>query len=136
MENTHNNEATRTIEEQQGVLSDNMPRYGDGYYLSRYNYGNNPYLFYDTPIYSGKMGDPGFREWQTEARRRYYHDFDLEVQKMTKTMHYHCACAYKALLRNQSQMDEGVIQEMIEWIDEGYQDFKQGGRRRSRRGVE
>jgi len=134
--NKEKNARSKTDNAQYEVLGDYIPRYYEGKYKTRYNNGDNPYLFYDTPIYSGRMGDSGFREWQTEARRRFYHDFDLEVQKVTKTMHYHCVCACKALLRSQSQMDEEVIQDMIEWIDESYRDYKQGGRRRSRRGVE
>lgn len=129
-------QATRMDEEQQGVLSDNMPRYGDGYYLSRYNYGNNPYLFYDTPIFLGKIVDPGFPKWQTDALSRVWNDFNLEAQKDAKTMHYHCICACKALLRCQSQMDEEVIQDTIERIHKILQVYEQGGRRRSRRGVE
>jgi len=127
---------SKTDNAQFEVLGDHMPRYYEGKYKTRYNNGENPYLIYDAPIFLGKMVDPGFPKWQTDVLSRVWHDFNLETQKNAKTMHYHCICACKALLRCQSQMDEEVIQDTIERIHKIYQVYEQGGRRRSRRGVE
>jgi len=128
--------AAKTNEEQKGKLRDHLPRNGDGRYSGRYNNGNNSYRIYDAEIFTGSVDSLAFRNWRMDFRERCLHDLNYDLRRKTMTTAPVGLKVAIALIKNQPAMHDDVKQIIIEDLKELWSDYKQGGRRRSRRGVE
>ena len=123
-------------EEQKGKLRDHLPRNGDGRYSGRYNNGKTSYRIYDAEIFTGSADSLAFRNWRMDFRERSLHDFNYDLRRKTMTTAPVGLKVAIALIKNQPTMHDDVKQIIIEDLKELWSDYKQGGRRRSRRGVE
>ena len=128
--------AAKTNEEQKGKLSSHLPRNGDGRYSGRYNNGKTSYRIYDADIFTGSADSLAFRNWRMDFRERSLHDLNYDLRRNTMTTAPVGLKVAIALIKNQPTMHENVKQIIIEDLKELWSDYKQGGRRRSRRGVE
>lgn len=125
-------EDKNTNEEQLGLLSDNIPRNGEGQYLGRQRC--KAYTIYDACIYTGKKQDSNYKKYRVDVTHRVLQDFNYDIKRDTMTTAKIGLNVCKALFRNQPLMEDEVIQDLVGEIDHFWQTYNKGAPLRPERG--